>query len=216
MLRLAPAICMILVTSCGDDGPTMPMTPVADVNFTDTELQGCYEEAVRIAGDITYAEELEVLGCNDTDIRDLSGIEVLSGLLQIELRFNTNIDDLSPLLMLPNLDTVDLGEAGIDNSDLATVARLEIVEYLRLSGNNLGDISLLSTMTNIRTLILDSAGVTAGVRSLVNLERMTRLSLMGNPGMQCSDIEFLHEEIRIIDIDPDLDNIAPGVDCSVS
>ncbi len=204
--------CVCLIVGCSDDAPSG--TPGTEVRFADPELQACYERALRDNSVGVLAEEIEVLRCDFFDIHDLSGIGVLSGLLQMELEFNVNLQDLSPLLTLARLDTLKLSASERTNSDLDVISQIDTLEHLRLSGNELGNISKLSGLSNLRYLYLTSAGVTAGMRSLAMLSRLRVLAVGGNSGSPCADIEFLNEELDIVDLVPDAVDFEPGTDCA--
>ncbi len=175
-------------------------TPAEEVEFSDAELQECYD---RQRGSIEFAENIRMLDCDRQGIRDLSGIEILTGLETLDLEANPQLGGLSALSGLSNLRNLYLGECDIDNEGLQVVAMLVGLRDLEMFGNNLGDISALANLVNVRRLLLSASGITDGVASLVTLENVISISLASNPDSPCGDLETLIAALPEVDIVPD-------------
>ncbi len=185
-------------TGCGptDDGPMK--TPIDDVEFPDDALQRCWE--FEMNGD--FAEDQLTLDCDRRGIESLEGIDVLSGLVTLDLQGNDGIAGLELLPNLPNLENLYLGEADITNDELQIIASITTLVDLELFGNNLGDIAALANLINIDRLLLAASGITGGADALIALPNVSTISLGGNPESPCSDLEQLIAAFPEQDIAP--------------
>ena len=201
----------LLSSACGDEGPVVT---VGDVMFDDPELQQCFEQGFLPFPDDADVRLVEQLDCgiSANDIESLAGIEILSGLGRLSLIGQRNIDDYGPIRDLPNLIELELCESRVENSDLEIISRLTNLEWLLLDATNLGDISLLRNLTNLRILSLTGAGVTTGVSSLVTLQNLEEASFAGNPNSPCADLEALRNALPNANIIPSTP--IPGVSCA--
>ncbi len=197
------------IAACGDD-----VVRVGDVMFPDPELQRCYEaESFRYPDDWDVSVVPQML-CGDPayDIRDLSGIGVLSGLRGLTLLRQQNIDDYSPLLELPGLIELELRESRVENKDLNIISHLTRLEWLTLDDTSLGDISSIGNLQNLEYLSLTAAGITAGVDSLTSLTELMYGYFDVNPESPCVDLEVLRNSLPGADISPN--EPIPGFSCS--
>ncbi len=201
MFRLVILASICIASSCSDDAGPMG-TPSEDVTFSDGGLQRCYERLSDTAEWREFAEEIEFLRCSGYAIEDLAGIEVLTGLEQLEIWFNPGLGDLSPLTQLSNIEILYLNECGLENEDIAPIAMLESLRQLQIFWNNLGDVSALARLTKLEDLALDASGVTGGIVALSALEEAKLITLAGNPALKCNDIEALQNALPDTEITP--------------
>ena len=116
---------------------------VADLTpFRDPYLRTAVEQALNKPPDtpITDSElaTIENLSARNRSIRNLTGLELATGLVSLDLRLNA-ISDLSPLSALTSLETLRLD--GNDIHDLSPLAGLAALETLGLGQNTLSDIA---------------------------------------------------------------------------
>lgn len=93
------------------------------------------------------------------------------------------IDDLSPLLQLPNLKVLSLGKCSIDDEDLAPLARLRGLTVVGLGSKRLTDAGLahLLGLPNLEWITLRQTSVTdAGLRSLAGLKSLKDVVVTGS------------------------------------
>lgn len=82
----------------------------------DPALAVCVEQAIKDHA-VTRANQLSQLNCSNAGIADLSGLEIFSGLIIVNLAQN-QLTSIKPLLYLPNLDRVSLeANTSLDCSD---------------------------------------------------------------------------------------------------
>ena len=138
---------------------------------------------------------------NGNPISDLSPLAGLTTLKRLEIEW-TNVDDLTPLVELKNLQHLDvwnndstiddlstlanltnlihLNVSGSDKlKDLSTLANLTKLEHLRLYNNAITDISPLANLTNLTGLILNRNPI-SNLEPLANLTKLRKLSLAHN------------------------------------
>jgi hypothetical protein len=103
------------------------------------------------------------------------------------VRFDTNVSDLSPLAELKNLKELDLNNFHV--SDLSALAELKNVKELYLSGTQASDLSPLAELEDLTTLYLNSTQVC----DLSLLTELTNLRVLYLAGTQASDLSPLVE-----------------------
>ena len=130
---------------------------------------------------------LENLSAQDRGIRDLTGLELATGLLSLDLQ-NNAISDLSSLSGLTQLETLHLDDNDIH--DLTPLAGLTALETLGLGNNNLSDIAPLAALTSLASLTLDQNRIRA-LSPLTNLTALTKLTLSGNAVADLSPLSGL-------------------------
>ena len=156
--------------------------------FRDAALRRAVEEALgKSAGDGISTEEMAGLQrlsvSADLGVRDLSGMELATGLRSLELSSN-EVADLSPLAGLTNLEYLSVSNNPI--TDLSPLAGLTNLEELYLSRNPITDLSPV-------------AGLTQLVRLLVHRAPLTDLSPLG----ELTSLEYLNiSQCQISDLSP--------------
>ncbi len=148
--------------------------------FEDRNLEAAAREALegrygRVTGQ--GVASLTLLEAEKRNIHSLVGLEYLTGLDTLNLKYN-EIVDVSPLGALTSLEWLRLGYNDIvDVSPLATLANLQ---RIWLTGN-LVDVSTLASLTSLEVLALAYSGV-VDVSPLASLTRLRTL-LLGNNGI---------------------------------
>lgn len=117
MKNLAPlalTLTTILVVGCENYTYTFNEQPVftppglfTEYDVSDQGLAGCLNQAI-LDQKASKARDLIQLNCSNAGITDLSGLEIFTGLTQVNLG-NNLISSIKPLLFLPHLNTVLLG-----------------------------------------------------------------------------------------------------------
>lgn len=77
-----------------------------DFNLTDKALQNCVEQTITDQ-EVAKAEQLTRLICTNGDIRSVDGIEIFSGLQQLNLN-NNSLQNIGALASLPALQNLSL------------------------------------------------------------------------------------------------------------
>ena len=119
---------------------------------------------------------LETLVARNRGIRNLTGLELATGLTTLHLQSNA-ISDLSPLSRLTALRTLHLDRNDIH--DLSPLAGLADLETLRLDDNTLSDIAPLAGLTRLAALTLDHNRI-RDLSPLAELRELTTLTLSSN------------------------------------
>jgi len=139
---------------------SLAMPAVADeveteVVFPDPNLEDAVRDTIDKPEGPIYAADLEQidrLGANKSNIRDLTGLEYCNHLQELWLRRNY-ITDVSPLAGLTNLENLYLG--GNQITDVSPLAGLTNLLKLDLDDNQLTDVSPLAGLTKLQYLDLD-------------------------------------------------------------
>ena len=182
-------------------------TPIEEVEFPDPQLQRCWE---RERGG-TYAEDFPMLDCSGFGILSLEGIQVLEGLITLDMERNEQITGIELIAQLPRLENLYLSGCNITNEKLVIISAITSLVDLELVDNNLGDVSVLSNLTKIRRLLMSSSGVTSGVSALGVLTNAEVITLLGNPDSSCEEIEILRSALPEATIRPTMPEV--NVDC---
>ncbi len=130
------------------------------------------------------------------DIQDISALSSLTNLVELILQ-GSRITDLSPLENLKKIKDLDLSD-NVDLVDISSLAHLTQLEDLNLSNNKITDISPLrnlinlkflsvgypvsdlsvaENLTNLEKLYINSTKV-SDLTSLLNLKKLKKLSLL--------------------------------------
>ena len=171
-------------------GSDMTFTTTADqvVTLPDPNLEAAIREAIgKPTGDI-YQSDLEWLTslyASWRNISDLTGLEHCTDLKHLDLSWNNQISDISPLSNLTSLTYLEL--TGTQISDITTLSDLTSLIYLGLVGNQISDISALSNLTSLTSLWLGGNQI-SDISALSNLTSLTSLGLECN---QISDISAI-------------------------
>ena len=148
-----------------------------EITILDADLRAAIESALRKASgaSISRAEmaSLTSLEAQDSNIRDLTGLELATGLISLNLS-NNIISDLTPLSGLTSLTSLILSDNVI--SDLTPLSGLINLTVLILSGNLFSDISSLSGLTNLTSLNL-SHNIISDISPLSGLTNLSVLFL---------------------------------------
>ncbi len=186
-----------------------------DVTFADPALQQCFDDQLRTDFGRPYADEIEIIRCNFSEIVSLEGIDVLSGLIELDLRESPQLTMIEPILSLPALNWLDLANCDLGPDSTDVLSRLTAPVRLNVSGNDLGDISAYAEATSLTGLIAERSNITKGVAELVTLINATTLSLYGNPASPCADLEFLRANIPDgTAVFPLVSEVQPEIDCA--
>lgn len=97
------------------------------IEFNDKVFEAVIREAAgKLEGNITYGDVklIHKLVANDKNIADLSGIEYLNNLQNIEL-INNKIIDLNPIKNLVNLRSLMIDNNDFSNTDLRPITELD-------------------------------------------------------------------------------------------
>ena len=125
------------------------------VTIPDENLRAAIETALRKASGASISRtemaSLTRLEAQDSDIRDLTGLEFATGLISLNLS-NNIISDITLLSGLTSLTSLILSDNVI--SDLTPLSGMTNLTVLILSGNLFSDISPLSGLTNLTSLNL--------------------------------------------------------------
>ncbi len=173
-------------TSCGEAATTSK-----EVVFPDPNLEAAIRAAInKPYGPIYVAdlEQIERLEANESDIKDITGLEYCTNLQTLYLgRYlgRNQITDVSPLAGLTNLQT--LGLWGNQITDVSPLAGLTNLETLDLGDNQITDVSPLAGLTNLQILWLEDNQIT-DVSPLAGLTNLQTLGLWGN---QITDVSPL-------------------------
>jgi internalin A len=159
-------------------------------------------------------ENLSWLNFRGNDNPDISALSGLLALEQLRL-MNNGVSDISALANLGKLQLF----YGMDNgiADISPLSALTKMKDLRIASNNIEDISFLEGMTELKMLELHSnqivdvsplAALTAlerlnlsfnaigghdvgNIDQLTTLTKNTGLSIEGNPGISCAELDTL-------------------------
>ena len=174
LVETSPAGVIVVSVDAGEATGTI-LDDDGDLRIPDENLRTALYRAIGkpSSEDITAADlaDLNTLIANASDIGDLTGIEVATGLKQLVLNGNS-VTDLDPLGHLANLTRLELADNGI--TDVAGLGALSDLTDLVLSGNDLDDLSPLAGLTALRLLDLASTGVSdlSPLAALTELETL--------------------------------------------
>ena len=168
-------------------GVHIPSAPAVRVSFPDSGLEAAIRATLgKPTGELydIYLIGLEFLDANSRGIRSLKGISQCPDLVKLLLS-GSEIADFTPLLTLPHLEWLDLGDCG--SIDVAALSGLTTLTELWLLGNGIVDISALSGLVNLRSLYLDHNEIS----DISVLSDLTGLWLLGLGDNEISDISVL-------------------------
>ncbi|MCZ0952873.1 MAG: leucine-rich repeat domain-containing protein [Rhodospirillaceae bacterium] len=161
--------------------------------FRDAALRRVVEQALgKSAGESISAGEmarLQSLRAANLGIRDLTGLELATGLTVLVLDANL-IVDLSPLAGLRTLRELSVPQNQI--IDLSPIAGLTQLVQLHMSWTLVADLSPLAGLTSLETLGLRSIQLT-DLSPLAGLKKLKFLDLSGNHIVDLSPLSGLAE-----------------------
>jgi len=169
---------------------------ISSIFFEDANMAACVNNSVAIS-----IHDLTTLNCTSDNITNLTGIEFLVNLQNLDLSDNS-ISDISALANLTALRTLDLF-GGNSISDIGALANLTALTDLRLS-SNISDISALINLTALTRLYLNINTI-SDISALANLTALTDLRLSSN---NISDISALANLIALTDLRLQENNIS--------
>ncbi|WP_185561955.1 leucine-rich repeat domain-containing protein, partial [Listeria innocua] len=144
------------------------------------------------------------LSANGKGIANISGMEHLINLTDLQLRSNHQISDISTLSGLTNLISLQL--EGNQLGDISALSGLTNLTRLHLDYNQISDISALSGLTNLTRLQLDHNQI-SDINAVSELMNLTSLNLSSNQIRDISAVSGLtnlenlvFEETQISDI----------------
>ena len=142
--------------------------------FADANLESAVRETLgRPQGRLTPEDvaSLRNLNFHDKDIHSLAGIEYLTALQGLSLRWN-QIVDITPLNQLTNLQELTLGRNQI--VDITPLNQLTNLQWLYPDGNQIVDLTPLNQLTNLQELGLSRNQIVdlTPLNQLTNLQEL--------------------------------------------
>ena len=154
--------------------------PDTEITIPDAALRTQIAETLSKPGDapITVLDILQLtqLTANNTDIRDLSGLQHAANLTTLSLDGN-NIRDVARLVGLTQLQTLSLDDNNI--TDVSRLAELTQLQALSLDSNNITEVASLTGLQQLQTLSLNSNHLT-DVAPFTTLTQLKTLDVGGN------------------------------------
>ena len=171
---------------------------VADLGqFRDRALRAAVAAALGKAPEASITDEeiagLEILRAANRGIRDLTGLQLATGLTSLNLAKNA-ISDLSRLSALTALRTLRLDANDIH--DISPLAGMADLEELQLEYNTLVDIAPLAGLTSLTSLTLHNNRI-RDLSPLDNLSELTTLNLSSNAVRSLSPLANLTQLVRL-------------------
>lgn len=176
---------------------------LSSLSYSDANLSSCIATAT---SGLTYVHEVTTLGssCTSKSIADISGLEALTSLTNLNLG-NNSISDLSPLQGLTQITVLALSSNSI--TDVQPLFRMTGLTQLTLNSNNINDISGLADLTNIVTLHIYNNSIT-DISALSSMNAMTELRIYNNTISDLSPLSGL-SSIRTLMLDNNnIDNVS--------
>ena len=181
------------------------LSNLSEADIPDANLRAAIKIAMGKGSDdpITGFEMgfLSELEAPNSNIRDLTGLELATGLTILNLGtervgesyVNSNhISDFSPLSGLINLERLALGGNSISDLSVLSGALSSLIrlERLYLDNNSISDVSALSGLTRLELLYLDNNSI-SDLSPLSGLTDLTRLYLRNNSISDLSSLSGL-------------------------
>jgi Leucine-rich repeat (LRR) protein len=186
-------------------GTPRPPGPLAEPQKAATDIVGNMPRAVQSAiaaslrkpvDQLTADDLLAVrsIGLNGADVSDVSPLALLPNLQTVSLS-NTQISDISPIGNLWNLRALYL--TGTRVGDISPLANLLKLQALELARTQVNDVSPLANLKELRALELSGTQV-SDVLPLADLQNLVRLDLAGT---RVADISPLANLENLISLD---------------
>lgn len=173
-------------------------TLISSLTFTDMLFEQCVLNAAMSKGYV-YVYELTELNCENKNITDISGIEMLTSLENLRLSGNL-ITDISPIANLTSLDFFYMtGNMGNKVSDLSPLGGLVNLTYLNFDRyfNSFTNLSALSNLVYLETLIFSYNGI-SDIGFLANMSRLRWLDLNGNLSIANHSVIFTLGNLEVL------------------
>ncbi len=121
---------------------------------------------------------LKILDLSFTNISDISVLRELKNLTELYLSWNENLSDISSLLGLNALNTLDLSGGVIGNniSDISVLESLKNLSNLNLRSTSVSNLEHLSGLSSLTNLDLSNTSI-KDISILSNLKNLTDLKL---------------------------------------
>jgi Leucine-rich repeat (LRR) protein len=136
-----------------DDFPNDPDkaigTPLSGITFIDAQLQTCVNDI-----GATFVEDITNLHCSHRNLTDISDINQLAYLEEVNLDGNNNISDFSSLALIATVRNVNVFQTNFSDSDFAAFAGHDTIERIALQSDLLTSIADAASMPNLRGLHL--------------------------------------------------------------
>ena len=194
------------------ENATRDLTPLAGLaHLTRVELEG---RSIALETLLTLPS-LSTLRLRYASLTDLTTVSELTGVRTLQLNFNGNLRDLTPLAGMENLRRLTVNgsyrsssdpwnlTAADALSDISPLSALENLTYLSLDYNGISDLSALSALANLEELFLKHNNI-SDVSPLVGLTGLTKLRLLGNPVANAILLYPLTQQDTPVDIDIDV------------
>jgi len=158
-------------------------------------LEACIDDAVRNQG-VTDRANLTVLDCSDEGITALDGLEALTS-LQVLALDNNRLTDITPISMLPNLESLSLAFTDVANLD--GLQGLITLKSLVISNNLVTDLAFVANLPDLEVLHAQNNQI----QELPDLSAtsLELLSLTGNPVSDIAGVIYADtlREVRLND-----------------
>ena len=194
------------------ENATRDLTPLAGLaHLTRVELEG---RSIALET-LLSLPSLSTLRLRYASLTDLTTVSELTGVRTLQLNFNGNLRDLTPLAGMENLRRLTVNgsyrsssdpwnlTAADALSDISPLSALENLTYLSLDYNGISDLSALSALANLEELFLKHNNI-SDVSPLVGLTGLTKLRLLGNPVANAILLYPLTQQDTPVDIDIDV------------
>lgn len=151
---------------------TTAVKPPVETTFEENEIldisNGQHETLVEALPDNLILSDILILFAENNNISNMDEVSALSNIREMYLSGN-QIKDTLPFSTLANLEILILSDNNC--TDLSGLKELQQLYFLDLSGNkDLSDISILSNLKQLKTLILTDTSVTdLSIHQLQNL-----------------------------------------------
>lgn len=211
--------------------------PTGDkVKFKDDNLKALIKEQLGLERDLRASdlEKLDYLYLDESDIKDLTGLEYATNLVDFHLAGNAFTLDLAPLKGLKELSSIYIEEAPIKSyamlnelknlfslaivnnnlEDLSFLSGLKKVQDLTLNNNQIQDISVLSSLKRLNSINLANNNIKDLAPLKASSDSLYYLDVSGNPIEDISSIAQLENLVELILDDTRITNLTPLLDLS--
>ena len=173
---------------------------VEEVTFADSYVENALRQLLQIPAEETvYSNMLwnleeftfpaEALSCQD--------LQWLTGLKKLTIR-SCSLTDLSALGALTQLQTLEVTDTAIADSDLRFLGEMTSLTHLTLSGCSISTIAQMSKLTKLEYLDL-SNNIIRNLSALSGMVQLQELYLSGNALISLKDIAGL-QNLQVLDV----------------
>ncbi|MCM3653566.1 leucine-rich repeat domain-containing protein [Metabacillus litoralis] len=211
--------------------------PTGDkVKFKDDNLKALIKEQLGLERDVRVSdlEKLDFLYLDESDIKDLTGLEYAINLVDFHLGGNAFTLDLAPLKGLKELSSIYIEESPIKSytmlnelknlfslsivnnniDDLSFLNGLKNVQDLTLNNNQIQDISVLSSLKRLNSINLANNNIKDLAPLKASSDSLYHLDISENPIEDISSIAQLENLVELILDDTMITNLTPLLDLS--